>query len=274
MRVTDGGLCRAVLDKCQRYTYDSNNKYQPYNDVVVNYIQRAMVNIKSGQSKVISDYASSCMVDVATCYNQQVTQVNAWSSSANVSSIRKVMSGACRNVALTCGYAIFGEVCKNDTTDGDDEPKAGPMSVGGINVEETKPTVPPSILTQGDLSSGNVGPITSLNDLLNAAYKPEDCKPEALIAEISTMFYNSMLCPDNSTYTGTTKEQAEDDKKVMYVNDLCVCNTNYEPWGGQCMNKCPTDAENGAGRNSYGTCTCKTGYTYKNGVCAENTTTQ
>lgn len=273
VRVTDGGLCRAVLDKCQRYTYDSNNKYQPYNDVVVNYIQRAMVNIKSGQSKVISDYASNCMVDVATCYNQQVTQVNAWSSSANVSSIRKVMSGACRNVALTCGYAIFGEVCEKDKTDGD-EPKAGPMSVGGINGEETKPTVPPSILTQGDLSSGNVGPITSLSDLINAAVVPEDCSDNGIIEEISTMFYNSMLCPDNSTYTGTKKEQANEADKSKYVNDLCVCNTNYEPWGGRCMNKCPTEAENGAGYNSYGTCTCKTGYTYKNGVCTENTTTQ
>ena len=83
-----------------------------------------------------------------------------------------------------------------------------------------------------------------------------------------------MLCPDNSTYTGTTKEQANEADKSKYVNDLCVCNTNYEPWGGQCMNKCPTDAENGAGRNSYGTCICKDGYTYKNGVCAANTTTQ
>ena len=34
----EGGLCRAVLDKCQYYTYDSTTKtptYKPYNDVVV-----------------------------------------------------------------------------------------------------------------------------------------------------------------------------------------------------------------------------------------------
>ncbi len=272
VRVTDGGLCRAVLDKCQRYTYDSNNKYQPYNDVVVNYIQRAMVNIKSGQSKVISDYASSCMVDVATCYNQQVTQVNAWSSSANVSSIRKVMSGACRNVALTCGYAIFGEVCESGTNSNLN--KVGTLSVSGeVAGQDTKPVGPPSVLNPGTLQPGNAGQ-TSLSDLINAAVVPEDCSDNGIIEEISTMFYNSMLCPDNSTYTGTTKEQADEADKSKYVNDLCVCNTNYEPWGGQCMNKCPTDAENGAGRNSYGTCTCKTGYTYKNGVCTENTTTQ
>jgi hypothetical protein len=43
--VNEGGLCRAVLDKCQRVTYDQNGGYLPYNDVVVNYIQRAMINI-------------------------------------------------------------------------------------------------------------------------------------------------------------------------------------------------------------------------------------
>jgi len=105
------GLCRAVLNKCQAYTYDDDGKYQAYNDIVVNYIQRAMVNIQAAQRQIISDYASNCMLDVANCYNQQVTQVNAWSTSASVSSIYNVMRGACRNVALTCAYAVFA----NDT---------------------------------------------------------------------------------------------------------------------------------------------------------------
>ena len=106
-KVTDEGLCRAVLDKCQAYTYDKNGNYQPYNDVVTNYVQRAMVNIRAAQRNIISDYASSCMVDIANCYNQQVTQVNSWSTSASISSVYNVMRGACRNVALTCAYAVF-----------------------------------------------------------------------------------------------------------------------------------------------------------------------
>ena len=105
-KVTDGGLCRAVLDKCQAYTY-SNDSYNEYNDVVVNYIQRAMVNIRAAQQQIISDYASSCMVDIAACYNQQVSQLNSWSSSSSVKGIYNVMRGACRNVALTCAYAVF-----------------------------------------------------------------------------------------------------------------------------------------------------------------------
>ena len=106
-KLTDGGLCRAVLDKCQVFTYDSEGNYKPYNDIVVNYIQRAMVNIRAAQQQIISDYASSCMVDIANCYNQQVSQLNSWSSSNSVTGIYNVMRGACRNVALTCAYAVF-----------------------------------------------------------------------------------------------------------------------------------------------------------------------
>lgn len=224
VRVTEG-LCRPVLDKCQRYTYDSNNNYQPYNDIVLNYIQRAMVNIKSGQEKVIADYASNCMVDVATCYNQQVTQVNAWTSSASVGSIRNVMRGACRNVVLTCGYAIFDD-CENACEYFQDSDRK-------TQCMESCP--------KGD--APNEG------DIIDA---------------VSDMFYNSMLCPDNSTYSTTSKSSATDEAKKRYVNDLCKCNDGYEPWSSQCVLKCPA---NSSDRNSYGSCVCDEGYTMQNGVC-------
>ena len=118
--VKDGGLCRAVLDKCQDYTYTTNNNtstYKPYNDVVVNYIQRAMVNIKAAQSKIISDYASTCLSDMSDCYNLQITQINSLTDSANLNNVIRVMRGACYNVALTCGYAVFAN--ENDINDTD-----------------------------------------------------------------------------------------------------------------------------------------------------------
>ena len=120
-RVTDEGLCRAVMEKCQYYSYDKNNNYMPFNDIVVNYIQRAMVNIRAAQYNIISDYASSCMLDVANCYNQQVTQVNSWSSAASINSIYNVMKGACRDVALTCAYAVFDGDTTLCPTDGNPE---------------------------------------------------------------------------------------------------------------------------------------------------------
>ena len=203
-KVTDEGLCRAVLDKCQYYTYDSNGNYKPYNDVVVNYIQRAMVNIQSGQRKIISDYASSCMVDIASCYNQQVTQINSWSTSASVNSIYNVMRGACRNVALTCAYAVFA----NDQT-----------------------SCPPD------------------ND-------------DMCIQKVSEVFYQSLLCPENSVYVIDSGVYSEEG----YVNEHCKCIDGYEVFGTQCLPECQEHST----RNQDGICVCNTGYTNVNGVCRED----
>lgn len=193
-KVTDEGLCRAVLDKCQAYTYTSDAKYIPYNDVVVNYIQRAMTNIRAAQSMAISEYASTCIVDIADCYNSQITQVNSWASGANVGSIQKVLAGACRNVALTCAYAVF----KDDVT-----------------------SCPSS-----------------------------DNETSTCIASISEMFYQSLLCPENSTYTATAGTVSSQETEEGYVNQHCKCNTGYVVFGGACLIACNT----GETRDSYGVC--------------------
>lgn len=198
-KVTDEGLCRAVLDKCQAYTYDKNGNYMAYNDIVVNYVQRALVNIRAAQQQVISDYASSCMLDIATCYNQQVTQVNAWSSSASIGSVYNVMRGACRNVALTCAYAVFAK--DTNSCDGADK----------------------------------------------------------CIESISEMFYQSLLCPDNSTYSASEGTAGVGG----YVNERCKCNSGYTPFSGQCLAECGEHEK----RNSYGTCVCDANYTRVNGIC-------
>ena len=208
--ITDEGMCRAVLDKCQAYTYDDNGNYIAYNDIVINYIQRAMVNIQAAQRQIISDYASTCVLDIANCYNQQVTQVNTWSSNASVGSVYNVMRGACRNVALTCAYAVFKDDINSCPTGGTDEAN------------------------------------------------------NKCLENISEMFYQSLLCPDNSTYSQTEGIAGEKN----YVNDRCICNTGYEPWNGQCLVVCDTNAT----RNTYGTCTCNTGFTMKDGKCVATTT--
>lgn len=190
--VKDGGLCRAVLDKCQYYTYETNAKkstYNPYNEVVVNYIQRAMVNIKAAQSKIISDYASTCMADVEECYNQQNTQITSWTSSANIDNIYRVMKGACYNVALTCGYAVFAY----------------------------------------DTEMGNA---------VNAA--GSDAAQKSLLIEgISQMFYESLLCPENSTFDKNHTTGKDENRTIKgFVNGKCQCNSGYTVWNGVCMLKC------------------------------------
>ena len=218
--VKDGGLCRAVLDKCQQYTYNlSGDKYNPYNDVVVNYVQRAMVNIKSAQHQIISDYASTCMTDVAACYNQQVTQVNSWSSVASVASIRGVMTGACRNVALTCAYAVFANMCT-------------------VGVQNATNWVLQSTTDSTQTTDGT--PCTPCNTE----------NPSACINGISEIFYQSLLCPENSTYS---VDSGSPSNRMVggYVNAQCKCNEGYTAFGGACLMSCANDEY----RNEYGTCT-------------------
>ncbi|MBO7066290.1 MAG: hypothetical protein J6W40_01550 [Alphaproteobacteria bacterium] len=239
-KATAEGLCRPVLDKCQLYTYDSKtSKYNAYNDIVVNYIQRAMVSIKAAQQKIISDYASTCIMDVATCYNQQVTQVNSWATAASASNIYSVMRGACRSVALTCGLAIFTG-----------DPKIDP------NTE---------LVVDGKTYS-----VSGCQGAAGQRYGSSTYNDE-IISCISNMFYQSLLCPDNSSFQSTENTSTDpNDTKAGWVNTRCKCNDGYTVWGGACVVDC------GAGqlRNTNGTCWCSDAtYTeLRNGVCYEPNT--
>lgn len=197
--IKDGGLCRAVLDKCQDYTYTTNNNtstYKQYNDVVVNYIQRAMVNIKAAQSKIISDYASSCLSDMSDCYNLQITQINSLTDVANIETVRQVMTGACHNVALTCGYAVLANELSDSDTD------------------------------------------------------------EDVVTKISEVFYQSLLCPENSTYdpndshTTSINRKTSTSSAYAWVNSRCKCDIGYTVWNGSCLQQCATNQY----RNASGVC--------------------
>ena len=202
--VRDGGLCRAVLDKCQQYTYSGNTaktaKYEPYNDVVINYIQRAMVNIKAAQARIISDYASKCIADISTCYNQQMNQINSLSTTANVNNIYSIMTGACYNVALTCGYAVF-------------------------------------------MYDADIGAQVD-------AAGSESERQMILIRAISDLFYQSLLCPSNSTFVAQEQTTSANRTIGGYANTRCQCDEGYTVWGGACVATCA----NTEYRNSLGIC--------------------
>ena len=128
------------------------------------------------------------------------------------------MRGACRNVALTCAYAVFYDsnvkLCYDANQDG--------------TVDQTSEC---SVVNTGTTSD------------------------DQYIEGISSMFYQSLLCPDNSTYSAipATSDLIGNGKK--WVNAHCMCNDNssdngYEAWGTSCLLKCPS----GSTRNSYGTC--------------------
>lgn len=205
---TSSGLCRPVLEKCQKQTYDTRGKYDPKNSIVVSYVQRAMTNIRASQEQIISNYASSCMADIATCYSKQVTQINSWSSNANVQNVYSVLKGACRNVALTCSYAVF----------------AADKTINGCPTEQL--------------------PVPDDSETASDSLRQSIC-----IENISDIFYQSMLCPENSTwvpaqsgatlgtmypYTGTATN--------VHVNERCICQAGYGVDSGACT-QCPTGFE-------------------------------
>jgi hypothetical protein len=234
--VKEGGLCRAVLDKCQQVSYNSGNKkstYNPYNDVIVNYIQRAMVNIKAAQSKIISEYASTCMANISTCYNQQVNQVSSWTTSASADSIYSVMTGACYNVALTCGYAVFAY----------DLPMAQKVASYTEACNSCKNT---KNCTATDTCS-ECASVCNANTI-------DKQQKLALIQGISDLFYQSLLCPDNAKFVAEGAKQVSDNGTIGgYVNARCQCEKNYTVYDGACVTKC-ADTEY---RNNLGVCvTC------------------
>ncbi|MDR0803953.1 MAG: hypothetical protein LBO08_02595 [Rickettsiales bacterium] len=196
----NSGLCRPVLDHCRQVAYTGDvgkKKYNPYNEVVVNYVQRAMVNIKAAQETIIAEYAANCMTDIAACYNQQVSQINGWTTSANQTYIKNIMTGACRSVALTCAYAVFA-----------DDATATGCPTTGTTPEKT------------------------------------------CLENISNIFYQSLLCPDNSEYIGTAATGTATAGSLnavnvpttgtaantrVYANSQCMCDAGYVYYGGQCI---------------------------------------
>ena len=201
-KATDEGLCRPVLDKCRAYTYDTRGNYIKYNDIVVNYIQRAMVNIKAAQYQIVSDYASTCLSDIATCYNNQVSQLTSWSATAAASSVYNIMRGACRNVALTCGYAVFA----------------------------------------ADTASCPTPTSTSATAIANAQ--------NTCIESISEIFYQSLLCPDNSVYVGPGHHIDDNNSTGGYVNAMCRCKDDFTVFNGSCLSLC----DNGGQYLATGVC--------------------
>ena len=64
------GMCMSVLNKCQDVTYKGsgqNAEYQPDNNVIKEYLQRTLVQIKSKQDTVLANYAESCISDITSC---------------------------------------------------------------------------------------------------------------------------------------------------------------------------------------------------------------
>jgi hypothetical protein len=71
-------------------------------------------------------------------------------------------------------------------------------------------------------------------------------RPEQCITKLSEMFYQTLMCPLNSTWqtAGKTAEASDPEEAAKYVNSNCKCNTGYYVSGSTCaiepaLSACP-----------------------------------
>ena len=104
----DYGMCMSILNKCQDYTYDKKGKYDPENEVVKQFLQRALVQIKTTQDELLANYAESCISDVSSCLTS-----NNYDSSNPTSTKSRTAINSCYSQIKTClsvNGNIFGNI--------------------------------------------------------------------------------------------------------------------------------------------------------------------
>ena len=94
------GMCASVLNKCQNYTYEKK-KYKHDNQVIREYLQRTLTQIKVAQDEIISSYAENCISDVNSCLSS-----NNYTAQANYA------INACKAQIVTC-MSVNGDSTAN-----------------------------------------------------------------------------------------------------------------------------------------------------------------
>jgi hypothetical protein len=96
------GMCMSVLNKCQDITYEDGT-YKPNNNVIKEYLQRTLVQIKTMQDNIVAEHAENCLSDVSSCLSQ-----NSFDVSENIA------INACRQQIKTC-MSVNGNVLSDPT---------------------------------------------------------------------------------------------------------------------------------------------------------------
>lgn len=100
----DFGMCMSVLNRCQDVTYTGtgqNKKYNPTNNVIKEFLNRTLVQIKSSQDTILADYAENCILDVASCLAQNNYDEDE-NTSGTLSSGNKLAIKACNPIITSC----------------------------------------------------------------------------------------------------------------------------------------------------------------------------
>lgn len=103
------GMCASVMKQCQDYTY-KNDKYQPDNEVIRQYLASALTKIKLQQDSILADYAEDCRSDVSSCLS-----TNGYDESNPKSTASSTAVNACRADITTC-MSVGGFMPKDNAT--------------------------------------------------------------------------------------------------------------------------------------------------------------
>ncbi len=245
-KAKDNGLCRHVLDKCQKNTYTEDGKYNKYNEVIVNYIKYALTSIRAQQEKTISEYASKCTMELDNCYNKQVSKIKEQSRDYIISDeiLISIMQGACKNIATTCASTIFnctGENCTDKLTYRYMKPAKGCSVFGAAEDDISCKTIDKdNCISIGCSCKVEYIPNLKTNKCKNTKLlsSSPNCPSNSYYAEkfeqnnINTYLYIESGKKNNDNKIITTRKVMKNDdyfNKILKNKPNCICKEKFKP---------------------------------------------
>ncbi|MBQ6735983.1 MAG: hypothetical protein IJQ90_00665 [Alphaproteobacteria bacterium] len=207
------GMCMSVLNKCQDYTYTgtgNSRKYKPDNEVVKQYLERMLIQIKARQDEILAEHAESCITDVTTCLSQNNYP---FEETADNPVQANIAINACRSTVVTC------------------------MSVNGYSVADPTPS---------DLSSWICGITTGdVNCIPNSG----GGNTQEITTYTVTYDCNKHNVTNNITWTGSVSGTSASLSMVFDSKNKALSECSYpgfEPYGGySCTYTSGTNTGNG-----------------------------
>ncbi len=250
------GMCISVLNKCQNVTYNGtgqNLEYNYSNNVVREYLQRIMIQIKSQQDELLAEYAEECISDVTACLTQNGYDVE--KDKAGTSAQSTIAKNACNALIKTCM-----------SVNNNSKPTPGNITnwVNMILGNSDAPTDDtPSGLADGSSINNASTRLAVAREMLqnSAAYVDTRNLQLSYTSLNNVISRNDVYAVQLTTALNVLNQRIKD----------IQCADNYHKDGEKCTSNCPSDSE-----ISGKTCICNDSEKYYNThlmtceICPEN----
>ena len=164
------GMCMSVLNMCQDVTYTGsgqNAEYNPQNNVIKEFLNRTLVQIKSSQDTILADYAEECITDVASCLAQNNYDADEGSGSATLKQKLYAKSGSkCEEVSLDY---ILTNLSSGASVYTDSKCETGSVTVNGSNLT--------TYISSSGMSAGNKVAMRACNPIITTCMSVNKVTP-------------------------------------------------------------------------------------------------